>query len=118
MDMNSDIENKIGDRIRSRRIDCRRLAGATSLIALAVAAPAWAQPLQVSVNTAADAAGSVSQDQTSGQSGPAAPAAQQVALPSDQYQSNDIIVTGIIGSLQRNLDAKREAPGVVDVISR
>ncbi|MBY8827029.1 TonB-dependent receptor [Hephaestia mangrovi] len=115
--MNSDIENKIGDRIRSRRIDCRRLAGATSLIALAVAAPAWARPLQVSVNTAADAAGSVSQDQTSGQSGPAAPAAQQVALPSDQDQSNDIIVTGIIGSLQRNLDAKREAPGVVDVIS-
>src|SRR5690606_6599510 len=28
-----------------------------------------------------------------------------------------IIVTGIRGSLQRNLDAKRNAPGVVDVIS-
>ena len=32
-------------------------------------------------------------------------------------QNNTIIVTGIRGSLQRNLDAKREAPGVVDVIS-
>lgn len=30
---------------------------------------------------------------------------------------NTIIVSGIRGSLQRNLDAKREAPGVVDVIS-
>ncbi len=30
---------------------------------------------------------------------------------------NTIIVTGIRGSLQRNLDAKRNAPGVVDVIS-
>lgn len=28
-----------------------------------------------------------------------------------------IVVTGIRGSLQRNLDAKRDAPGVVDVIS-
>jgi iron complex outermembrane recepter protein len=30
---------------------------------------------------------------------------------------NTIIVTGFRGSLQRNLDAKRDAPGVVDVIS-
>ncbi|HEU4652063.1 MAG TPA: TonB-dependent receptor [Croceibacterium sp.] len=30
---------------------------------------------------------------------------------------NTIIVSGLRGSLQRNLDAKREAPGVVDVIS-
>ena len=30
---------------------------------------------------------------------------------------NTIIVSGIRGSLQRNLDVKREAPGVVDVIS-
>ncbi len=32
-------------------------------------------------------------------------------------RSETIIVTGIRGSLQRNLDAKRNAPGVVDVIS-
>lgn len=31
--------------------------------------------------------------------------------------ADDIIVTGIRGSLQRNLDIKREAPGVVDAIS-
>ncbi len=39
--------------------------------------------------------------------------AQTVADEAD----NTIIVTGIRGSLQRNLDAKRNAPGVVDVIS-
>jgi iron complex outermembrane receptor protein len=30
---------------------------------------------------------------------------------------DEVVVTGIIGSLQRNLDLKREAPGVVDVIT-
>lgn len=34
-----------------------------------------------------------------------------------ETQGQEIIVTGIRGSLQRNLDAKREASGVVDVIS-
>ena len=32
-------------------------------------------------------------------------------------QSDDIIVTGLRGSLQRNLDLKRTSSGVVDVIS-
>jgi iron complex outermembrane recepter protein len=49
-----------------------------------------------------------------------------IALPAAQAQGQDagspedldeIVVTGIIGSLQRNLDLKRNAPGVVDVIT-
>jgi iron complex outermembrane receptor protein len=53
--------------------------------------------------------------------------ALSIALPAAaQAQSADankpetldeVIVTGIIGSLQRNLDIKRDAPGVVDVIT-
>ncbi|WP_242123627.1 TonB-dependent receptor [Sphingobium sp. Sx8-8] len=42
-------------------------------------------------------------------------AAQGVAT--DPASNADIIVTGIRGSLQRNLDIKRESSGVVDVIS-
>ncbi|WP_081855696.1 TonB-dependent receptor [Sphingomonas sp. UNC305MFCol5.2] len=34
-----------------------------------------------------------------------------------EAEQDEIVVTGIRGSLQRNLDAKREASGVVDVIS-
>src|SRR5689334_13181235 len=49
-----------------------------------------------------------------------------IALPAAQAQAqessspdelDEIVVTGIIGSLQRNLDLKRRAPGVVDVIT-
>lgn len=39
------------------------------------------------------------------------------AAPGDPNTAEDIIVTGIRGSLQRNLDIKREAAGVVDAIS-
>jgi iron complex outermembrane recepter protein len=47
----------------------------------------------------------------------ALPAAAQ-APPTDQAEDLDeIVVTGIIGSLQRNLDLKRQATGVVDVIT-
>ncbi len=48
-----------------------------------------------------------------------APALAQDAdsSPVADEADNTIIVTGIRGSLQRNLDAKRNAPGVVDVIS-
>jgi iron complex outermembrane receptor protein len=65
------------------------LAGATSLTALVAALPAAAQ------------------DQS------ASPQATEIS----EAQGQEIIVTGIRGSLQRNLDAKREASGVVDVIS-
>jgi iron complex outermembrane receptor protein len=65
------------------------LAGATSLTALVAALPAAAQ------------------DQS------ASPQSTEIS----EAQGQEIIVTGIRGSLQRNLDAKREASGVVDVIS-
>ena len=46
-------------------------------------------------------------------------AAQETAAAADTPSTTDqdIIVTGIRGSLQRSLDVKREASGVVDVIS-
>jgi TonB-dependent receptor len=70
------------------------LAGATSLLALAAASPAYAQ-----VQTEAPTSGSM-QDP-----GP------------ETGNTEEIIVTGLRGSLQRNLDIKRESSGVVDVIS-
>ena len=50
----------------------------------------------------------------------ATPALAQDAAPAADNPAPDsqaIVVTGLRASLQRNLDAKREAPGVVDVIS-
>jgi TonB-dependent receptor len=45
-------------------------------------------------------------------------AAQAQAADANSPEALDeVVVTGIIGSLQRNLDLKREAPGVVDVIT-
>jgi len=68
--------------------------------------------------------------QDSGQAGPqAAPPSTQSTTPSDQAAApdqsvtndvpttSDVIVTGLRGSLQRNLDIKRDSPGVVDAIS-
>ncbi len=82
-----------GCRILDRRVKRGLLAASASgVLAFGLAAPAWAQDTD-------DAAGN---------------AAVQSDKGSDETQ---IIVTGIRGSLQRNLDAKRDAPGVVDVIS-
>jgi len=50
----------------------------------------------------------------------AAPATAQTAAPATAPaadEAQEIVVTGIRGSLQRNLDIKREAAGVVDAIS-
>ncbi|MEG3172965.1 TonB-dependent receptor [Sphingomonas sp. ZB1N12] len=44
-------------------------------------------------------------------------ASQGNTVQGDTPQSDDIIVTGLRGSLQRNLDLKRTSSGVVDVIS-
>src|SRR5687768_524244 len=41
----------------------------------------------------------------------------QSADTSNPENLDEIVVTGLIGSLQRNLDLKREATGVVDVIT-
>src|SRR4051812_29282313 len=49
----------------------------------------------------------------------ALPAAAQTAPPGNSRPEDleEIVVTGLIGSLQRNLDMKRQASGVVDVIT-
>ena len=49
----------------------------------------------------------------------ALPAAAQTPPPGNDRPEDleEIVVTGLIGSLQRNLDLKREASGVVDVIT-
>lgn len=70
------------------------LACATSIIALT--APAFAQE-QPTASVPADAAQSDNSDNFQG--------------------ADEIVVTGLRGSLQRNLDIKRESSGVVDVIS-
>jgi iron complex outermembrane recepter protein len=86
---------------------------ASSLVALTVSVPAIASTAAVPKERAAPDApapetpASPTQEQTSD--------AQSTALT--EAEQDDIVVTGIRGSLQRNLDAKREASGVVDVIS-
>lgn len=84
----------ISSRARAHGWALPALAGATSLLALAAASPAFAQ-----VQTEAPTAGSM---QDAG---------------SEAGNTEEIIVTGLRGSLQRNLDIKRESSGVVDVIS-
>ncbi|WP_010185891.1 TonB-dependent receptor [Sphingomonas sp. PAMC 26605] len=102
------------------------LVSATSLFALVLADPASAQSTDA-------------QNAQAGQAGPVQPAvpatanaisASQAGTPQDAVTapdtaksntvddtSQDIIVTGLRGSLQRNLDIKRNATGVVDAIS-
>ena len=46
-----------------------------------------------------------------------ASAQAQAADAGNPENLEEIVVTGLIGSLQRNLDMKREASGVVDVIT-
>ena len=75
----------------------RLLAGGASIAAIACATPLWAQDQQVGSENTAPAEGQ--------------------AVPDADANAEDIIVTGIRGSLQRNLDIKRTSPGVVDVIS-
>ena len=50
-------------------------------------------------------------------SAPAVKAQESGAESGNSSQLEEVIVTGIRESLQRNLDMKREATGVVDVIS-
>ncbi len=82
---------------------------ASSLVALTLTLPGLAT--SANAQTAVDPAGrdapaSTAQNET--------PDAQSTVTQAEQ---DEIVVTGIRGSLQRNLDAKREASGVVDVIS-
>jgi TonB-dependent receptor len=83
------------------------LASATSVLALAASSPAHAQ------NNAAQPA----PDAVIAAAAAAQPAASTTQAPDDPNAAQQIVITGIRGSLQRNLNAKRAAPGVVDVIS-
>ncbi|WP_066718802.1 TonB-dependent receptor [Sphingomonas pituitosa] len=81
------------NRVRSQiLLTLPALAGASSVLALAAAAPSYAQAPASSSGTTQDSQAGVGSE-------------------------DEIIVTGLRGSLQRNLDIKRESSGVVDVIS-
>jgi TonB-dependent receptor len=90
--------------ITSRKI---LLASATSVLALAAASPGYAQDKE-----AKPAPGAVTAAAAAAQS---APSTTQTS--DEPNAAQQIIITGIRGSLQRDLNAKRAAPGVVDVIS-
>ncbi|GAA4777571.1 TonB-dependent receptor [Stakelama sediminis] len=91
------------------------LAGATSLVALCVAAsPVAAAPLAAKDAATVDAGQNAATPTTDDQNSTLPKKSQQAATTTG---TPDIVVTGIIGSLQRNLDAKRDAPGVIDMIS-
>ncbi len=83
------------------------LAGVSPLMALAMISPATAQ----TQSTTAQQAGAP-QDQATTPS-----EANNSPSPADDASSPEIIVTGLRSSLQRNLDIKRTATGVVDAIS-
>jgi TonB-dependent receptor len=85
-----DIVTRNARNVRAAMLERSMLAGTVSLLAMAIAVPAYAQQ--------------------------STEAADQSAVAADSSDA-DIIVTGIRGSLQRNLDIKRSSAGVVDVIS-
>jgi outer membrane receptor for ferrienterochelin and colicin len=108
--------------IHGRHPSCLRkamLAGASSMIALVVAAPVAAQT--DTTNNPSTQNGTVVQPATPSSSNLTA---QQAGQPQDTVTpgstastEEEIVVTGLRGSLQRNLDIKRSAAGVVDAIS-
>ncbi|MGN6375574.1 MAG: TonB-dependent receptor [Sphingomonas sp.] len=115
---NSTTRHPFGPSRQSARYRRLLLGSVSGLIGLGIAAtPALASPAAAPHDQQDTSTQPSSTEPTA--SLPANPAAQTDAPlgGTAQNQPADIIVTGIIGSLQRNLDAKREAPGVVDVIS-
>jgi TonB-dependent receptor len=97
--------NSIYDSKTSRKV---LLASASSLLALVAASPAYAQDnaAKPAPDTAIAAAAAAPQ-----------PAASTTQAADEPNAAQQIVITGIRGSLQRDLNAKRAAPGVVDVIS-
>jgi iron complex outermembrane receptor protein len=106
------------------------LACATSVLAMMWSIPAMAQDqgnLQNSTTTQPNApqpaVPSTANTTTASEAGQpqdlatAPDASQGNTVQGGAPQSDDIIVTGLRGSLQRNLDLKRTSSGVVDVIS-
>ena len=113
---------------RSRAAVKAVLVAAPSMIALTIAAPALAQVAagpgqQSTAPTAVQPALPVQSDNSAAQQGrpqdeaTAPDNAKANLAPDGSASSEDIIVTGLRGSLQRNLDIKRNAIGVVDAIS-
>ncbi|KQY28064.1 TonB-dependent receptor [Caulobacter sp. Root487D2Y] len=81
------------------------LVGASSVMVLALCGAASAAEREEPIITAAAVA---------------APAAEQASAPRPNNETttvDEVIVTGLRGSLQRNLDIKRTSAGVVDAIS-
>ena len=116
------------DRVRSGSSDTFRLlrlslVSASSLSVLAMACPAAAQEVQPAVpatakTTTATEAGLPQGPATAPDAAQTnSPSSTNVGPSSDNALGNDIVVTGLRGSLQRNLDIKRTATGVVDAIS-
>jgi iron complex outermembrane receptor protein len=109
--------SKIFAPMRSQGKNRFGLAGATSVIALAIMDPAVA----LAQNTAVQAP--IQDPATAPQATPVQDptTAPQAAVGSEPTQTEeaqqDIVVTGLRGSLQRNLDIKRTSSGIVDAIS-
>ena len=99
------------------------MGGVSPLMALALLAPgtAYAQtaaPGAVRPDTPVQANATTAQQAGTPQDQATAPSEQDNApSPSGEASSAEIIVTGLRSSLQRNLDIKRTATGVVDAIS-
>ena len=83
------------------------LASATSVLALVASSPAYAQ----------DNAAKPAPDAAIAAAAAVQPAASTTQAADEPNAAEQIVITGIRGSLQRNLNAKRAAPGVMDVIS-
>ena len=113
--------NEERNSVRSRRL---MLACTPSLLALVVATPAYAHsakhhekaaPQLAMADTAANGASAAA---NSAAAQPATPTPAAPATATDQNnQAQAIVVTGIRGSLQRDINIKRNAAGVVDAIS-
>lgn len=113
--------NKVAHGLRSRRA---MLACTPSLLALIAASPADAhsakrsqakqEPQLAMVAVAAASAAAQPEGQAPQAPPPNVPEQQ---APDQTNTAQPIVVTGIRGSLQRDLNAKRAAPGVMDVIS-
>ena len=129
MSSGANITHARGERknVRSRRL---MLAATPSMLALVVATPAYAHsakhhakaaPQLAMADTAANssaAAADVSAAASTAAAAQATPTPAAPATATDQNnQATAIVVTGIRGSLQRDINIKRNATGVVDAIS-
>lgn len=105
---------------KSARISSIVSANILSLSCASVVALAWAAP--AIAREGGDASAGPATQPLAGESATLSAAVQETdpAAASDQArqaQTDEIVITGLRGSLQRNLDVKRTSPGVVDVIS-